>query len=198
MVHPRALEIQHRMIYAQITNLQVFHSSWHANTNHRPAPSLDVMWARKPYHWTSVNASEPQLIPVKFGTDEGAAILSYFLEGMPEHTELERIERYENDLQFMPYSAYKQTVVNSLPDWSTEQVESWLFHGTDAVQEVLNSGFNSSCANLRHNKYGSGSYFARDPRLAHYFVRGARSSSTRTFKLILARVVLPCRSALPW
>ena len=46
------------------------------------------------------------------------------------------------------------------------------------------------CVNLRNNKYGSGSYFARDPRLAHYFVRGARSISGGRSKMILARVVV--------
>ena len=75
---------------------------------------------------------------------------------MPEHTEKRTVDRCENMLLYTPYASYKQGVLSDLPDWSTEQVESWLFHGTDSVDEVLRSGFKSSCVNLSAKGHASG------------------------------------------
>ena len=58
--------------------------------------------------------------------------------------------------------------------WRLEHLESWLFHGTDRLDEVLRSGFSSGHVNVSFNKYGAGVYFSRDPRLAHFFLRQAR------------------------
>ena len=59
--------------------------------------------------------------------------------------------------------------------WRLEHLESWLFYGTDRLDEVLRSGFSSGHVNVSFNKYGAGVYFSRDPRLAHFFLRLPRS-----------------------
>ena len=69
----------------------------------------------------------------------------------------------------MSFAAHKQAVMAEL-GWKAEDVELWLFHGTDAVNLVLEGGFRSSHADLKKNKYGAGAYFARDPRCAQYFL----------------------------
>ena len=59
-----------------------------------------------------------------------------FLEAMPEDTEVERIERWEDQGLFVAYAAHWQAVAIEL-NWKSEEVEQWLFHGTDAVDSVL-------------------------------------------------------------
>eukprot|EP00913_Durusdinium_trenchii_P009941 g9330.t1 len=63
----------------------------------------------------------------------------------------------------------------------------------DAVDAVLENGFRISHAQLdsRHNRYGVGVYFARDPRLAHHFAQMSKSGKqTEICQVILARVVV--------
>ena len=55
----------------------------------------------------------------------------------PEGTELERVERWESHALVMPYNAQKRRVCEELGfTWTREDVESWLSHGTDAVDAV--------------------------------------------------------------
>ena len=79
------------------------------------------------------------------------AVCSYFYESMPLGTQVERLERWESRASYMPFAAYRQTV-------AAEDSELWLFHGTEQVDAVLQSGFRISHANLdvRHNRYGVG------------------------------------------
>jgi len=119
-------------------------------------------------------------------------VCNYFYEAMPEGTVVEQVERWESQAAFMPFVAHRQAVVDEL-GWASEDVELWLFHGTDAVDAVLENGFRISHANhsVKHNRYGIGVYFARDPRLAHFFVQGRRNEPPREMcQLILARVVV--------
>ena len=61
------------------------------------------------------------------------------------------------------------------PGWKKDDVESWLFHGTDAIEDVLRQGFKTSAVSLKRNKYGVGVYFAPDPRLAAGQYRDVRN-----------------------
>ena len=55
--------------------------------------SMAAVWTvRPPYHWRS-DGVPAQAFEVRLGTEEGAAILNYFLEFTPEGTEIERLER---------------------------------------------------------------------------------------------------------
>ena len=88
---------------------------------------------------------------------EATAIANYFYESMPGTTELHGIERYESKQLFLPHSAYKETFRCTL-DWKLEELESWLLHGTDQLDEVLRVGFSSGHVNLALNKYGAGEH----------------------------------------
>ena len=83
---------------------------------------------------------------------------------MPQGTRVEKIERWESQALFMSYAAHKQAVIEEV-GWSAADTELWLFHGTDAIDAVLETGFRISHATLsaKHNRYGVGIYFARVP-----------------------------------
>ncbi|CAE8684827.1 unnamed protein product [Polarella glacialis] len=108
---------------------------------------------------------------------------------MPEGTELRRIQRWESQHLFLPYNAYRETVREEL-GWDLQDLESWLFHGTAVVDEVLKSGFSSGNVNLRFNKYRAGVYFARDPRLAQFFAQSTRKTDDAELSLLLCRVAV--------
>ncbi|CAE8647368.1 unnamed protein product [Polarella glacialis] len=167
------------------------------------------MWkTRRPHHWET-DGVPPCRRELAAWSEEGMAICSYFYEAMPEGVTVERVERWENQAGYMPFAAHRQAVTaetsgnnnnNNCNHGGIEDVELWLFHGTDAVDAVLENGFRISHANLdvRHNRYGLGVYFARDPRLAHYFAQSNRNkavsaeSAQQQQQLILARVVVGC------
>ena len=66
---------------------------------------------------------------------------------MPEHTEVEQIERCENRALFMPFDAYKTSVCEEL-GWSREDMESWLRHGTDCIIFSIECDRCSKCVSL--------------------------------------------------
>lgn len=59
------------------------------------------------------------------------------------------------------------------------------------VPKVLQSGLSSAHVSLSSNKYGSGLYFARDPRLAQFFDRDARNlPPDAERKILLCRIIV--------
>ena len=101
------------------------------------------MWSmRRPYHWTGPTGDghRPGRYVVKPGSEEGMAIMNYFLESMPSGTVVEMVERWESQSLIMPYDCHKQSVSGQLGS-SREEVEAWLFHGTDDIDAVLRAGF---------------------------------------------------------
>ena len=71
----------------------------------------------------------------------------------------------------LPNDTYKAKLLGGLADWKLEELESWLFHGTECLDDILREGASSGHVHLMSKKYSAGTYFASDPRLAHYFVR---------------------------
>ena len=71
----------------------------------------------------------------------------------------------------LPNDTYKAKLLGGLVDWKLEELESWLFHGTECLDDILREGVSSGHVHLMSKKYSAGTYFASDPRLAHYFVR---------------------------
>ena len=68
------------------------------------------MWTmRRPSHWVSDGALA-ELHDVRLGSAEGAALVGYFLEIMPEGTEVTRVQRWESRGLVMSYASYKQHV----------------------------------------------------------------------------------------
>ena len=55
---------------------------------------------------------------------------------MPEGTEVTSIQRWESRQLYFPYDSHKGQVRTELgPSWGKEDVESWLFYGTDRIEE---------------------------------------------------------------
>ena len=71
----------------------------------------------------------------------------------------------------LPNDTYKAKLLGGLADWKLEELESWLFHGTECLDDILRERVSSGHVHLMSKKYSAGTYFASDPRLAHYFVR---------------------------
>jgi len=127
------------------------------------------------------------------------AIASYFLEGMPEHTEIDAIERWEHGPLFSAYGEYRDDLLQELgvplktpakAHSARESIEAWLFFGTRAVDNVLTDGFPATDLNNHDGKFGLGVYFARDPRLPHFVLQREGAHRQGTFQLILARVAV--------
>ena len=61
--------------------------------------------------------------------------------------------------------------------------------------EELREGFKISHANSTHNRYGIGVYFARDPPLAHWFIRKLRSTQNMSMAISVYCTMDTCRQA---
>ena len=85
---------------------------------------------------------------------------------------LEVCFRLEHQANFLPYAAHKQSVVDE-GEFTNEEAELWLFHGTDAVEDVVEKSFCIQHASMTvtHQRHDFGIYFARDPRMARWFIR---------------------------
>lgn len=153
----------------------------------------------RPQHWVT-DGDSPQCFPVKSWSEEGMAIGSYFLEAMPEGTEINVIERWEHGPLFGDYCQYSEEVIFDLSpappktparaNSKREGIEAWLFCGTADIDEVLTDGFPATDVNLHDGKFGHGIYFARDPRLPHHVLQRMGVHQEGTFQLILARVAV--------
>lgn len=123
------------------------------------------------------------------------AVAGYFLESMPERTEIEVIERWEHGPLFDSYHEYRDCVLRDLgtapsrANAARESIEAWLFCCTDAVDNVLTDGFPATNENLHNSRFGLGVYFARDPRLPHCVLHRHGMHTQGRFQIILARVV---------
>ena len=139
-----------------------------------------------PFHWHT--SGDPAVVQEVNGySNESHAIIRYFRKHMPRDTEVTRIRRIENRALLVPYKAYREMVQNTL----TECAEMWLWHGTDTTIEALSlEDFSTAHSSLEDNFYGSGSYFACDPRLAAWFQKGSRGHPEGQQSLVLARVVV--------
>ena len=92
----------------------------------------------------------------------------------------------------LPNDTYKAKLLGGLVDWKLEELESWLFHGTECLDDILREGVSSGHVHLMSKKYSAGTYFASDPRLAHYFARSLRSAADAhvEFKILLCLVAV--------
>merc|ERR1740117_1053894 len=155
------------------------------------------MGVPRPQYWAT-DGDSPQCFPVKPWSEEGMAIAGYFLEGMPEGTDIDVIERWEHGPLFGSYCETRDDVLRDLgsnpkpgkANAARESVEAWLFFGTGVVDEVLTDGFPDTDVNMHESKFGLGVYFARDPRLPHFVLSSSGLHRQGKFQLILARVAV--------
>lgn len=122
------------------------------------------------------------------------AIKKYFYKYMPKSVQLNKILKIENRKLWPKYAGNVQGIheTNQLMFSHKCSPERWLWHGTDAktLGMLLMDGFKTAYSSMTFNVYGAGLYFAPDPRLAHYFVRGQRGQRGQVIQLILARVAV--------
>ena len=123
---------------------------------------------------------------------ESTRVAEYFYRCMPEDAQLLNIGRVESIRPWQRFQLCKQQLRSEWEreGWGDDELELWLWHGSDAVDHEVHHGFQISHANMEFNLYGAGHYFSPDPRLAHYFIREARGKPDCTCRLILARVVV--------
>ena len=115
---------------------------------------------------------------------EHEAVTRPLFDRLGDGLEIRSVERNENGNLYSQYWHSRDLVtLNNRGDAN----ERWLWHGTDALDDVLSSGFKIQYASLDFNVYGAGNYFAPDPKLADFFIRPSRGSSGEK-KIILARV----------
>ena len=137
-----------------------------------------------PYHWQTLGRTPGGELHEVTDDREYQAVTQPLFERLGDTLEIRRVERNENDNLYSKYFLDRDTVkLGNRGDAN----ERWLWHGTDALDDVLTGGFNTAYASLEFNAYGVGNYFAPDPRLADFFIRSARGSSGEK-KIILTRV----------
>merc|ERR1719491_921911 len=115
---------------------------------------------------------------------------------------ISRIQRVENGLQMNagvdPFYATLQTCIEDQDiDFEPGVHTRWAFHGTDAIDSIVNnplSGFQPLASGARLGSvWGSGSYFARD---AKYVLDGnfcqQAADGTRQMLMCLVMIGIPC------
>jgi len=105
-----------------------------------------------------------------------------------------RIRKIENPGLFAAYESNRVDAQKRLGRQGGDPcyVEQWLWLGTkpQAMNSILTNGWDSTHARGGKNAfYGLGTYFAPDPKFAHYFVGQRRRNQTAIKTLILARVL---------
>ena len=103
-----------------------------------------------PDHWQS-DGTKPALHCVANGGEHVAVTAPLFqhIDGV----EVVDVERNENANLWAKYSLDRDTVREQAAGDANER---WLWHGTDALDDVLETGFNTAYASLEFNAYGVG------------------------------------------
>lgn len=123
---------------------------------------------------------------------EWDALEHYFLRAMPNDTSLQCIRRVENQPVWQRYKSYRNQISQQVEAEGSklDGIEMYLWHGSDAVDEEVEKGFDHAHTNMEFNVYGAGIYFAVDPRHSHHFIRDVRGQPDACFRLILAQVAV--------
>jgi hypothetical protein len=140
-----------------------------------------------PRHWEGRPPTAGE-IAIDIAEEEGLSIVERLQADIPG-ANVTRITRVQKSAMWMAYEAKRLEIGRGGHNWAAIN-ERWLWHGTDALSEVVESGFNAfSYGNLDFNAYGLGNYFAPDAKLSDFFIRAQRGAGGGNEKrLILARV----------
>jgi len=156
---------------------------------------LDLPTGRE--HWCSAGkrgTDEHKLFPVEMDSDEFAAVAADFLETLPTATidELQRIENGYLHESFQLQATILQKRIGR--EWDPLKMRRRLYHGTEAVETIINSTDGHGFLPLMTNValYGDGTYFARD---ASYSDGGYAKELSNGQKQMLLVDVLVGRSA---
>lgn len=140
-----------------------------------------------PFHWATI-PNRPRMVDLETASFEYKHIANRLKSdigtGKIKQGNI-KVQRYEDKERFISYDSARRGIKKNRGGDGNER---WLWHGTDALESVLEGGFNSQAyASLSFNAYGAGNYFAPDAKLSDYFIRGSRGKAGEK-KLILARV----------
>jgi len=160
---------------------------------------LDLSTGRELWCSTSQRGMDKQkLFMVDMDSHEFAAVAADFLKTLPEAT-IDRLDRIENGYLHESFQLQASILQKQIGrEWLSHKMRRMLFHGTQAVEEIINStdghGFLPLLAGLATGAmFGDGSYFARD---AKYSDGGYAKTLPNGQKQMLVVDVLVGRSAL--
>lgn len=160
---------------------------------------LDLSTGRELWRSTSQRGMDKQkLFMVDMDSHEFAAVAADFLKTLPVAT-IDRLDRIENGGVHESFQLQASTLRKQIgEEWVSHKMRRMLFHGTQAVEEIINStdghGFLPLLAGSSTGAmFGDGSYAARD---AKYSDGGYARTLPSGQKQMLVVDVLVGRSAL--
>ena len=112
-----------------------------------------------PLHWET-DGKSPELVRVT-NDEEFQAVTASLVDFLGDGTEIISVERHEHAKLWGQYILERDAV-------REHANERELWHGTDALDDVLAEGFNTAYASLENNVYGVGVY--RLYLLDHVFI----------------------------
>lgn len=138
-----------------------------ASVPSRMMAMLDLAGGRE--YWCSEGkrgTDEQKLFPVKEDSDEFAAVAADFLKTLPAAS-IDDLQRIENGYLHESFQLQAATLQKRIGlEWEGPKMRRMLFHGTEAVEPIINStdghGFLPLMTKIAI--YGDGTYFARDAR----------------------------------
>ena len=155
--------------------------SWSDNPDDRPTFREGVEFLGKvlegrPYWGQDGSGRDTQLVSVPPSAREFMVIAARFLQTLPQAT-LVQIERVENGPLYNAFLLQVETLKKQMGgNWDEDRMRHKLFHGTEAVEAIVNSvdghGFLPMLAGTSTGaKYGNGTYFARDAKYSDDYAR---------------------------
>jgi len=135
---------------------------------------------------------DQKLFPVDDSTAESNEVASRFHLTMPQAS-IDRVERVENGFMHESFHQQASTLERQIAhDWNKHTMRQLLFHGTEKVEEIVNSvvghGFLPLLAGTVTGViHGHGTYFARDARYSNDYARTLPSGQK---KLLVVDVLL--------
>jgi hypothetical protein len=164
------------------------------------ALAVDVSAERK--HWVEPGqgvfasaAGNSNLFAVNARSDEFAGVAARFLETMPRAT-IVSIERVQNAAMHEAFLLQASTLKKQLgADWDDKKHRKKLWHGTQAVDAIVNSqdgyGFLPLLAGLKTGAiWGDGTYAARDAKYSDNYAKTLQSGQKLHKQMLLVDVLL--------
>lgn len=138
-------------------------------------------------NWVSDGLRSEKLYVVPPPSEEFKSIVARVLETMPRAA-VERIDRVENAPLHESFLLQVSTLKMDA-DWDPASMRRLLFHGTEAVEAIVNSvdghGFLPLLAGTSTGAiWGNGTYFARDCKYSDDFARSLGGSGQKQMLLV--------------
>jgi len=139
--------------------------------------------------WVSDGLGRQKLFNVPLTSEEFGRIAGRVQETMPRAV-VARIERVENAALHESFLLQVSTLKQEMgADWDPDSMRRLLFHGTEAVEAIVNSvdghGFLPLLAGTSTGAiWGNGTYFARDAKYSDDYARSLRGTGQQQMLLV--------------